>query len=262
LLRKIGIAESEMTPETGQGRVNFYAGEKGTPKYNASLNGGAPFTPAPTFWSSLNSLKSYDIVLLSCEGIETSTNKSPAALQAMQDYTSVGGRVFASHWHNYWLEFGPAPFPTVAVFSHQPDLANPFTASIDTTFTKGMALADWLVNVGSKAPHGQLIITEGKHTVNRATENIAQRWVYSSLPVSTQYLSLNTPVNVPEEKQCGRIVLSDIHVSSQDESTPLTAFPDGCKTTTMTDQEKALEFMLFDLSACVIKDTKPPMPPK
>jgi hypothetical protein len=261
LLRKIGISESEMTPEASDGRLNFYAAEGGAAKYNATLNGGAAFSPAPTFWSSLNSLKQYDIVLLSCEGTEKPTNKSPAALQAMQDYTSAGGRVFASHWHNYWLEFGPQPFPTVAIFQHQPDLPNPFTAAIDTSFPKGQAMAEWLVNVGSAAPLGQLIITEGKHTVNRQTDGVSQRWVYSASPVSVQYLSFNTPVGVADDKQCGRVVFSDIHVSAMDTSTG-TAYPDGCKTTMMTDQEKALEFMLFDLSACVNPDSKPPIPPK
>jgi len=263
LLRKIGISESEMTPEAGQGRLNFYAGQDGAAKYNASLNGGAAFTPAATFWSSVNSLKQYDIVLLSCEGYETSmqTNKNPAALQAMYDYANVGGRVFASHWHNYWLEKGPAPLPTVAVFEHHPDLTNPFTASVDMTFPKGLALAEWLVNVGSTAGLGQLIITEGKHTVNRPTDGVSQRWVYSASPVSTQYFSFNTPVGVAEDKQCGRVVFSDIHVSAQDTSKG-TAYPDGCKTTMMSDQEKALEFMLFDLSACVIPDKIPPMRPK
>jgi hypothetical protein len=264
LLRKIGISESEMTPESGPGRVNYFAGDGGTPKYAASLNAGAAFTPAPTFWSNLNTLKGYDIVLLSCEGKDTAmtTNKSAAALQAMQDYTTAGGRVFASHWHNYWLEKGPAPFPNVALFQHQPDLPNPFTASIDMTFPKGQALAEWLVAVGSSAGLGQLVITEGKHTVNRPVDGISQRWVYASSPVSTQYLSLNTPVGIPEDKQCGRIVFSDIHVSSLDKSLPNLGYPEGCTTTSMSDQEKALEFMLFDLSACVIPDTKPPMPPK
>jgi hypothetical protein len=262
LLRKIGISESEMTPESGSGRINFYAGDKGAAKYNGTLNGGAAFSPAPPFWSNVNTLKGYDIVLLSCEGNEVSTNKSPQALQAMQDYANAGGRVFASHWHNFWLEKGPAPFPTVATFDHRPDLPNPFTTNIDTSFPKGQALAEWLVNVGSGAPLGQLIITEGKHTVSREAPGISQRWVYSTSPVSVQYLSFNTPVNVEEEKQCGRVVFSDIHVSAQDQSLPDTAYPDGCKTTAMSDQEKALEFMLFDLSACVIKDTKPPIPPK
>jgi hypothetical protein len=261
LLRKIGISESEMTPDTGQGRVNFFAGQDGAAKYNASLNGGAAFPPAPTFWSNLNTLKGYDIVLLSCEGYEMSTNKNDAALKAMFDYTSVGGRVFASHWHNWWLEKGPAPFPNVALFQHQPDLPNPFTAAIDTSFPKGQALADWLFHVGSKAPHGQVVITAGKHTVNRPTDMISQRWVYSASPVSTQYFSFNTPINVAEDKQCGRVVFSDIHVSSEDQSRGM-EFPDGCKTTMMTDQEKVLEFMLFDLSACVMPDPKPPIPPK
>src|SRR6185503_6782297 len=101
-----------------------------------------------------------------------------------------------------------------------------------------------------------------KHTVNRQVDGISQRWVYSASPVSTQYLSLNTPVGMPEDKQCGRIVFSDIHVSALDKSLPNLAYPEGCTTTAMSDQEKALEFMLFDLSACVIPDTKPPMPPK
>jgi hypothetical protein len=264
LLRKIGISEFEMTPENGIGRVNFFAGDGGTPKYAAALNGGAAFTPATTFWSSLDALKQYDIVLLSCEGKETmlQTNKSTAALQAMQDYTSAGGRVFASHWQNYWLQKGPSPFPNVAIFEHRPDLPNPFGAAIDTTFPKGQAMAEWLVAVGSMAPLGHIVITDGKHTMNRSVDGISQRWIYSTSPVSTQYLSLNTPVGVPEDRQCGRIVLSDIHVSSLDRSTPSLGYPEGCTTTSMSDQEKALEFMLFDLSACLMSDTKPPTPPK
>jgi len=187
-----------------------------------------------------------------------------AAITGRPSYTAAGGRVFASHWHNYWLEKGPAPFPSVAVFEHHPDLPNPFTASIDMTFPKGQALADWLVAVGSMAPLGQLVLREAKHTVNRSTDGISQRWVYSTSPVSTQYLSLNTPVGVTEDKQCGRIVLSDIHAShsASDTSTPTTAYPDGCNTTSLSDQEKALEFMLFDLSSCLMSDVKPPAPPK
>jgi hypothetical protein len=261
LLRKIGIAESEFTPETGTGRVNFYGGYNGAPRYSPTMNGGATFTGATTLWDNAAALKGYDLVLLSCEGQERSTNKSMAARQAMQDYANVGGRVFASHWHNYWLEFGPAPFPTVATWNHDGDLANPFTADIDQTFPKGKAMAEWLVNVGSAAPLGQLIIREGKHTVDATNAAVAQRWVYSNTPASTQYLSFNTPVGEMEDKQCGRVVFSDIHVSSGDTSTRTTQYPGGCTTTGLTDQEKALVFMLFDLSSCVVGDRKPPVPP-
>ena len=261
LLRKIGIADSEFTPEAGPGRVNFYSAVNGAPRYNMTLNAGATFTAATTLWNSAANLRTYDMVLLSCEGTENPTNKSVAARAALQEYANVGGRVFASHWHNYWLEFGPAPFPTVGTWNHESDPPNPFTADIDQSFPKGMAMAEWLVNVGSAAPLGQLIIREAKHTLDATNAAVAQRWVYSTNPVSTQYLSFNTPMMVPEEQQCGRVVFSDIHVSSGDTSTRNTAYPDGCTTTGLTDQEKALVFMLFDLSSCVVGDKKPPVPP-
>jgi hypothetical protein len=261
LLRKIGIADSEFTPEAGAGHVNFYKGYNGAGRYNATMNGGAMFTAATAFWGDVANLRKYDMVLLSCDGDETPSDKSVAGRQAMQDYLNTGGRVFASHWHNYWLEKGPAPFPTVATFNHQADLANPFTADIDTSFPKGQALADWLVNVGGMSPNGKIVIRAAQHTVDAVNAMVAQRWIYSTAPTSVQYLTANTPMNVPEDKQCGRVVLSDIHVSSGDTSTNSTAYPDGCRTTEMSDQEKALEFMLFDLSSCVIDDKKPPVPP-
>jgi len=37
--------------------------------------------------------------------------------------------------------------------------------------------------------------------------------------------------------------------------------PADCKAANLTSQQKALEFLFFDLSACVTDDTKPPPPP-
>ena len=68
LLRKVGISDSEFTPETGNGRINFYAGGGGTSAYDSTLNGGAAFTPVHPWWDSLDNLKKYDIILHSCEG--------------------------------------------------------------------------------------------------------------------------------------------------------------------------------------------------
>ena len=261
LLRKIGLADTEFTPEAGMGRVNFYSAVDGAPRYNPTMNGGATFTPATTLWNNAAALKGYDIVLLSCEGTERPTNKSMAARAALQEYANVGGRVFASHWHNYWLEFGPQPWPMVGTWNHAMDPGDPFTGEIDQTFPKGKAMAEWLVNVGSAAPLGQLVIHEAKHTLDVNNAAVSQRWVFSTNPVSTQYLSFNTPMGIPEEMQCGRVVFSDIHVSSGDTSTRNTQYPGGCTTMGFTDQEKALVFMLFDLSSCIVDDKKPPVPP-
>jgi hypothetical protein len=275
LLRKIGIQDSEFTPETGTGRVNLFAGAGGTNRYAATLNGGANLTSVQPWWDSVANLMGYDIVLHSCEGTENPTNKSQAARQAFLQYTSAGGRAFLSHWHNYWLEQGPAPLPTVATFDHQDDLPSPFTATLDTSFPKGQAMSTWLVNVGGSTTAGQLSILAGQHTVNAVNPALSQRWIYSDANAaasqqtlhnpSVQYLTFNTPADAPADQQCGRVVLSDIHVSNAgtpaDQSGTNLRFPTGCQAVNLSPQEKALEFMLFDLSSCIIPDSNVPVPP-
>ena len=92
LLRKIGIEDSEFTPEAGTGRVNFFAANSSsvltpaTSAYAATLNGGAPFTKATTFWEDPQAFKRYDMVILSCEGDQFQNEKSPAARASLVAY--------------------------------------------------------------------------------------------------------------------------------------------------------------------------------
>ncbi|HET6280143.1 MAG TPA: carboxypeptidase regulatory-like domain-containing protein [Polyangia bacterium] len=275
LLRKIGIEDSEFTPEAMDGRVNLFAGgnamgvpmsmtSPGTASYDTTLNGGAKFTDAEVWWESLDNLKKYDLVLHSCEGTQDPTNKSAVATAALQSYADVGGRVFASHWHNYWIRSGPAPLSTIGMFGGNGNL-NMITATIDTSFPKGNALADWLVAVGASTMRGQLPIVGGKRTMQTLNTMVAQRWIYLDMPETIQYLTANTPVGAAADAQCGRVVFSDLHVSSglgratDDKSNPLVPFPTGCMNADLSPQEKALEFMLFDLSSCIRRDDVPPV---
>jgi hypothetical protein len=269
LLRKIGIADSEFTPETADGRINFYAGGGGTAAYAATLNGGAALTPVHPWWDSLDNLRKYDIVLHSCEGNFGSFNggnrptdpmsvKSMEARQALLDFANMGGRVFASHWHVYWFERGPAPFPTIATFVHGNSLPNPFDATIDTTRADGMTLSQWMAAVNGLTPAGLVTLAQNANqtTVQAAAGgNISERWIYAPNrnPGSVQYLTATTPI---PGGSCGRVVMSDIHVSAGAggamSDQPAMPFPTGCVTTDLTPQEKVLEFMLFDIAACVV----------
>lgn len=268
LLRKIGIDDSEFTPESGTGRVNLYAGGGGTNRYQ-TLNGGATFTGAVPFWDDLAKLNKYDVLLLSCEGAFGDhtlpayvSNKSAQAHKAMLDYTSQGGRVFASHWHHVWAELGPAPLPSVfSTLNHTTDVGGA-TGDIDVSFPKGQAFADWLDGVGASSPtKGKISLGSAQHTIDAVNPAVAQRWISTSSPTTVQYMTFNTPVG-SNDKACGRMVVTDIHVSSGDTSGPGVPFPSGCTTTGLSAQEKALVFMLFDLSSCIQADKDPPKPPK
>lgn len=256
LLRKIGIADREFTTEKGSGRVNLYTGQDGTPRYDPMLNGGAAFTPGPAFWDSLDNLKKYDVVLHSCEGAETVANKSVAARQALLDYLSLGGRAFGSHYHYVWIEQGPAPMPMVATWNHRGDLGS-VNADIDTSFASGAALADWLVNVGASTSRGKLALTQARGDVQAVNPALAQRWIHLPAQNNVQYLSFNAPLGAQESGQCGRMVYTDIHVANGDSSYSDLTFPSGgCLSGALSPQEKALVYMLFDLSNCL-----QPIPP-
>ena len=54
----------------------------------------------------------YDITILSCEGNSFEDEKPMQFREAVYEYASLGGRVFASHWHNVWFADGPPPVPT------------------------------------------------------------------------------------------------------------------------------------------------------
>ena len=76
--------------------------------------------------------------------------------------------------------------------------------------------------------------------------------------------SFDTPLGVSPDKQCGRVVYSDMHVGAASfdyAGTNMGIAPDGCVDDDLSPQEKALEFILFDLSSCVTPNNMPQMPP-
>jgi hypothetical protein len=230
----------------------------------------------------------YDITLLSCEGGET-YNANPPALEA---YLNAGGRAFASHFHYAWFA-GPLSSAGTNKYSAPQDWGTnlatwtagggqdngPIGGVIDTTlngstmtFPKGQALQQWLTNLGALGkggvPSGELSIYSPRYNAVVGTSNTpSQSWITadqgSGNAGQTMYFSFDTPVNAPvgsngQPQYCGRAVFSDLHVAGDPSTMDNPPPPGGCASGDLSPQEKALEFMLFDLSSCVIPDTMAP----
>ncbi len=272
LVRKLGIDDSEISNDAGTGKVHLYSGN-GANKFDPTFANTGDFTDATTLWSDLTKLKKYDILILSCEGAWPSDRGTPstpggtnsvapqAALQAVSDFSDLGGRVFASHWHNYWLENGPTPWPSIATFAANRGDTH-FTNTIGTVnqgFDRGKSMYKWLDGPEVKGLNAQklLDINEGRNTCTANDPLKSDSYVYldpataASGASGIQDLLFTTPNDVDEAARCGKVVFSDMHVSSTSKSTPGTPYPGQCDTNDLTPQEKALAFIFFDIASCV-----------
>jgi hypothetical protein len=259
LLVKMGIDKAEFTHDTGNGRVHYY-------RENGVDTEGSNAPAASTLYNSAAKMKTYDIIFLPCEGSER--NKPDTADQNLVDYTAIGGRVFTTHYGYAWLHLGAQPFPTTGNWEPEqsPDhYDTPLPVTINQGFPKGAAFAQWLVNVDASKSLGTMDIIESRHDLNSASDPPSTTWMTTNqMPGpnanATMHITFNTPIGVAEDQQCGRVVYSDFHVSA-DAKVDKQKFPSSCKPGDLTPQEKALEFMLFDLSSCIQSDKVPPTAP-
>lgn len=268
LVRKLGIDDSEIGNDGDATRIKLYHGD-GTPSFKGGFAGGnGNMAEASTLWNSLDKLKENDIVFFSCEGAQLPNNgsaKSPEALDAVKAYADLGGRVFASHWHNIWISGkfqGGVDEPDQALWkpvaSEWGDFGSdddPVTMSIDEISNpKGASFANWMVNVGASTTRGKFPIIQWRTTARNLDTSKAERWVYTEGQDNTaQMFQFTTPIEQPLDARCGKVVFSDMHVSL-DPST-VNAYPTNCvggeANLTMSEQEKALAFMFFDIGSCV-----------
>ncbi len=260
LVRKLGIADTEIGKDGDDKRIHLYHGN-GTPSFKGGFGGGSGNLPeATTVWNSTNTLSAYDITILSCEGEQGPNTKQQPALDAMQEYANVGGRVFASHWHNIWVSgnfednnpnLAPAQWKDLVSWNSTDNFNGGVTID-EVSNPKGMLFADWMVNVGaSPMTRGLFQVQEGRTTAQTITDSTkVERWVVRD--DHPQMFQFTTPVNVTPDQKCGKVVFTDMHVSGSSNNA---SYPSNCvggeNNLDLTPQEKALAFMFFDIASCV-----------
>jgi hypothetical protein len=264
VLRKIGIADSEFTNPGGTGRVSFYEGN-GDGLGSAGVAGGAIINAStPTensLWGTQAAINAYDMVYFACEGAPYT--EAAGSQQIVVDYTNAGGRLFTTHYGYEWL-YDDAPFSGTATWDVDqiPNFAaDPETADINQTFPEGLALAQWLKLLYPTSTQGQITLNTLRHDFDAVTapslEWLSITDANYTTPIPMHY-TFNTPVGSQPANQCGKVLYNDYHVEdSESNPVPTTGqlFPAECNTNAMTQQEKMLEFDIFDLGACV---TPPP----
>jgi hypothetical protein len=156
-------------------------------------------------------------------------------------------------------------------------------AGAAVSFPKGTSFYDWLWNVSAlmlpdagvltaaefDAGMGTLTISPDRYDVTSVNPQYATEWLHGAnidgVAGRVGHMTFNTPINPISAGdggtyQCGRVVFSDFHVSSATGAT-FSAGTCGVKNdggVTLTDDEKALVFMLFDVSSCVQNDAQQP----
>lgn len=285
VMRKIGIVATEFTAPAGNGRIHLYKGYQGGSAARDAQNNLVSTDVSQLFdgaGTPANDIGNYDMGILDCEGGARNHNAHQAALHA---YADAGGRVFASHYSYTYLD-GNGDFEDTATWDGQYNQEGTTTTGIvDVTHPKGQAFDAWLGNANALHPtygDGYINIIDPRGFVQAVTPGITERFVYTqgthvvpgfsgtgtqpngniNVADSIQQYSFNTPVGSAPEAACGRVLYSAFHVAGTNLSTDNKAFPEYCNTAPLTAQEKILEFMIFDLSACVSTSVPPSCDPQ
>jgi hypothetical protein len=280
----MGVDPSEFSTPHAGGRLDVYQGVGMGGGFGGGGGGAASLSNGTAgnctnascpLWASKQSLEYYDIVLLSCECAENNQTKPTAGKQALHDWLDEGGKVFASHYHYTWFRNSPATdFQGVAQWGQQGNADTAMVGAkaydVDTSFPKGNTFGQWLGVVGalnSAGPPPSVLLNPVADSVD-AVNPPTVRWIYDPAASHVKYMSFQTPIGgAPQpdggegpKAYCGKAVFTDLHTGGSLLST-VGSVPSGCPAGGLSAQQKALEFLFFDLSACVTNDTAPPPVP-
>ncbi len=252
LLLKMGIDPNEFgsTTKNATRRVHFFESPDDPGTVLASTYGNR--VTGDALWNTNAILPNYAAILLPCEGNAVDKMNNPKSgvpktskppgnginpYSNLIGYANAGGRIFATHYSYVWLEY-PSYFSyvsgdnwgTVATWDHA--YANgsmntsaygtqdPLVATLDQSFPKGAAFAQWLVDVGASSSLGSLNLHQARHDLT-AIGTTTQDWSVAndtSSGVTPQSFNPNFTFNTPypaiPANQYGRVVFSDFHVSS------------------------------------------------
>lgn len=240
VLRKVGIKDSEFTDPSGAGRINLYSGSNSP---GALIDSSTP--SQTTLMENATTLNSYDVLMLPCQGGQFT--QPAVSLSNFISFANAGGRVYSSHYSYVWM-YNNAPLNGVANWDVNQGTFPDGTATVDTSFSAGQTLAQWLQLVGASTTQGQIGINTLKHDLNGVIAPTQSWLTLNTTGNPVMQFVFNAPVGTTAN-QCGRVLFNEYHVENPPSSPTGKAFPTECSSAAMTAQEKLLEYSLFELTS-------------
>jgi hypothetical protein len=313
VFEKMGIAHDEFTAPKFDGRIHLYRDNGAWPPAESACAEAATIadvradcpgcggctggtgcgdckiaylesTWQPEFDHSLllddpDRLGNYDMVISDCRGNGSGDPQHGSAGAAnLRRYTNAGGRIFASHWSQRWVDDGAADYnaadPLATGLGPAVNWQGFDTGGLTTTNGTGrisepprsnispriQTFIDWMLNEGAVDALLRFGIPEPRSRA-LAVNTPAEEFTYcqgnncTGGSIRPQQVAYFTPLGAPEEESCGRIVYTGFHVST--DSTRVLSFPAHCDGD-LSPTEKSLLYLLFDLGACVGPEPEPP----
>jgi hypothetical protein len=296
MLTKLGIADTEFGSQADgyTKAINVYYGSGGGQPAGATpaMNVWGSASILNTYDEVIFSCECSE-ALGSKGGVYTA-----APFGVVTDYLNAGGRIFTTDFQYTWYKYSPdpnlgggAPEPEDltgigSIYGGAPGGASPMT--ISTTLPKAVALSAWLKNIfsGVMLPSGATYPLDMYSQNNEINPDVVWgniQWLDATKTVQwansmyefgggggppadagglePRIFTVDTPVGVASDKQCGRGVHLDAHIDQDGMNTVGAGYPEtGCSATLKAD-EAAFAFFFFDLSSCISNEMEPPQPP-
>lgn len=203
-------------------------------------------------------LRTYNVVFVNCTQDAFEQLLAMPTVQAnLERYVGAGGRLYLTDWSYDWVEQVPQFSPYIDfgrdMSGAAPEAPNgaavgPGMIEIEAEVVDP-GLKEWMRGAGALGAGDTVHVKDFLQmwVMMLAYGNTTIEWVRGNVPGAGV-----VPLTVTfDYNQCGRVLFSSYHTLGRDPLSFLTPYPMYCRPEPLSPQERILEYLIFEISACV-----------
>lgn len=277
VLRTMGVDDSEFTSPTEKGAIHLY-----------NNRGDAETAELYALFADAGNMAAYDLIFVNCTAWTfPDVTKYPSFPENIRKYVDGGGRLYATDWAYDAIEQVPAFSPYIDFYGGTSGIEPEQQRSADydgaavsnnlsalTASVSSEPLASWLEETQSVSDGQNVLIQDFlpdwalmEATAADQATYPSTTWVHGTASVTGNQEAKDRPLTVTFERgECGRVLYSSYHTRHGVDGHNAGPFPSYCRSSTsdILPQERILEYLILELSACEreLKEPLFPQPPK